>query len=71
VWHVACQGCGTFDIAGPGHPAVTYDDGKQQHVLTDRTALRHAHDDDCQPNEEGHYPLAFTFVNLPVAKGAS
>jgi hypothetical protein len=62
VIHILCQNCGTFDIVGPGHPAATYDEEKQQHVLTDRTALKHAHADDCQPNEEGHYPLAFTFM---------
>jgi hypothetical protein len=62
VIHVACQNCGTFDIAGPGHPAVTYDTEKQQHVLTDRTALRHSHADDCQPGEDGNYPLHFTFM---------
>ena len=60
--HVSCRNCGTFDIAGPGHPAVEFDEEKQQHVLTDRTALRHAHADDCEPDAEtGHYPLAFTF----------
>ena len=70
MWHVACKNCGTFDIAGPGHPAVTYDSEKDQHVLTDRTALRHEHADTCQPNEEGSYPLAFTFISLPVETGA-
>jgi hypothetical protein len=62
VIHVTCQNCHAFDIAGPGHPAVTYDAEAQQHVLTDRTALRHAHADDCEPDAEtGHYPLHFTF----------
>jgi hypothetical protein len=61
--HVACTNCGTFDIAGPGHPAVTQDPATGQHALTDRTALRHSHADDCQPHPEtGHYPLAFTFM---------
>jgi hypothetical protein len=70
--HVACKNCGTFDIAGPGHPAVTFDEEKQQHVLTDRTALRHAHDDDCQPHPEtGNYPLAFTFIGPLNVTGAS
>jgi hypothetical protein len=70
VWHVSCKNCGTFDIVGAWHPATTYvphpddpaDPEKGQHVITDRTAVRHSHDDDCQPNEEGHYPLAFTFM---------
>jgi hypothetical protein len=62
VIHAQCRSCGTFDIAGPGHPAVTYDEQAGQHVLTDRTALRHSHADDCEPDAEtGHYPLAFTF----------
>lgn len=65
--HVACQNCGTFDIVGPGHPAVTYSAEAQQHVLTDRTALKHAHADDCQPNAEGNYPLAFTFMAATAA----
>lgn len=60
--HVACANCGTFDIVGPGHPAAVYDEEKGQHVLTDRTALRHAHDENCQPNDEGNYPLHFTFL---------
>lgn len=70
MWHVSCKNCGTFDIVGPWHPATTYspdpsDPGNQdkgQHVITDRAAVRHSHDDDCQPGEEGHYPLAFTFM---------
>ena len=61
--HVSCRNCGTFDIVGPGHPAVTFDQDKQQHVLADRTALKHAHDENCQPHPEtGHYPLHFTFM---------
>lgn len=70
--HVSCQNCGTFDIAGPGHPAVECshpgdvgcgDAGPGGHVLTDRTALRHSHADDCEPHPEtGHYPLHFTFM---------
>lgn len=61
--HISCRNCGTFDIAGPGHPAVEFDEEKQQHVLTDRTKLKHSHDDDCLPHPEtGHYPLAFTFI---------
>jgi hypothetical protein len=61
--HVQCRNCGTFDIAGPGHPAVTYDEEAGQHVLTDRTALRHNHAGDCEPHPEtGHYPLHFTFM---------
>ena len=59
--HVSCANCHTFDIAGPGHPAVTFDEEKQQHVLTDRSALRHSHAEDCQPGEDGNYPLHFTF----------
>jgi hypothetical protein len=71
VIHVACTGCGTFDIVGPGHPAVECthppdvgcrDEGVA-HVLTDRTKLKHAHRDDCEPDPEtGHYPLHFTFM---------
>jgi len=61
--HVICQNCGTFDIVGPGHPAVEYDAEAGQHVLTDRTALKHSHAEDCEPHPEtGHYPLAFTFL---------
>lgn len=61
--HVACKNCGTFDIAGPGHPAVRFNPDTQQHEVFDRTALRHSHADDCQPHPEtGHYPLTFTFM---------
>jgi hypothetical protein len=62
VIHIACQRCGTFDIVGPGHPAVTFDEEAQQHVLISREKLRHSHGDDCQPGEDGNYPLAFTFT---------
>jgi len=68
---VACKNCGSFDIAGPGHPAVEYDSEAGQHVLTDRTALRHSHDDDCQPGDDGNYPLAFTFIGTIAVTGAS
>ena len=71
MWHVSCRSCGSFDIAGPGHPAVEYDNEAGQHVLTDRTKLRHAHDEDCQPDAEtGHYPLAFTFIGTIAVTGA-
>jgi hypothetical protein len=68
--HVSCKGCGTYDIVGPGHPATVYvphpdhpdDPEAGQHVLTDRSALRHAHADDCQPGEDGNYPLHFDFM---------
>lgn len=59
--HVACK-CGTFDIVGPGHPAVEQSADTGQHLLTDRTKLRHAHADDCQPDADGNYPLHFTFM---------
>jgi len=68
VIHVSCKGCGSYDIVGPGHPATTYvphpDYPKAgQHVLTDRSALRHAHAGDCAPDPEtGHYPLHFDFM---------
>jgi hypothetical protein len=66
--HVHCQNCGTFDIVGPGHPATTYDPASGQHVLTDRTALKHSHADDCEPHPEtGHYPLHFTFMAATVS----
>jgi hypothetical protein len=31
-------------------------------VLTDRSALRHNHAEDCQPGDDGNYPLAFEFM---------
>jgi len=44
-----------------------------QFKLTDREALRHSHDEDCEPHPEtGHYPLAFTFmaaIGAPAAGG--
>jgi len=59
VWLVTCQNCDTYDIAGPGHPAVR-DRGDGTHELHDRTALRHAHADGCAPHPEtGHYPVDF------------
>jgi hypothetical protein len=70
--HVSCANCGTFDIAGPGHPAVECAHppdvgcsaaGLGQHVLTTRDAFRHNHADDCEPHPEtGHYPLTFTLM---------
>ena len=68
--HVSCHNCHTYDIVGPFHPATVYvphpDDPANpeagQHVITDRAALRHAHADDCQPGEDGHYPLHFEFM---------
>ena len=61
--HVSCKNCTAYDIVGPGHPAVTQHPETGQHVLTDRSALRHNHADDCQPHPEtGHYPLHFEFM---------
>lgn len=69
--HVHCQNCGTFDVVGPGHPAVQFDGERQQHVLTDRAKLRHSHADDCEPHPEtGHYPLHFTFLGAVGVTGA-
>lgn len=74
--HISCRSCGTYDIVGPGHPAaecnhspdVGCDDETAQHVLTDRAKLRHAHADDCQPGDDGNYPLHFDFMagTIPV-----
>lgn len=69
--HVQCQGCGAWDIAGPGHPAVRQDPGTGQHELFDRTALRHAHADGCQPDAAGNYPLAFTFLSGVQVSGVA
>jgi hypothetical protein len=69
--HVACQNCGTFDIVGPGHPAVTPDPQTGQHLLTDRTALRHNHAGDCRPGADGNYPLALTFMAPVGVAGVS
>lgn len=68
--HIACQGCHAFDIVGPGHPATVYvphpdapdDPARGQHVLTDRTKLKHSHADGCMPGDDGNYPLHFTFM---------
>ena len=60
--HVSCKNCGAFDVVGPGHPAVTYDAERQQHVLTDRSALRLSHGEDCQPGDDGNHPLHFMFM---------
>jgi hypothetical protein len=62
VIHVACQNCGAWDIVGPGHPAVRPNPETQQHELFDRNAVRHTHAEDCQPDEDGNYPLHFTFM---------
>jgi hypothetical protein len=69
--HVQCKNCGTFDVAGPGHPAVQYNSQAGQHVLFDRTALRHDHADGCEPGDDGNYPLHFTFMagTAPVTGG--
>lgn len=64
--HVSCKNCHAYDVVGPGHPAVTYDPAAGQHVITDRSALRHAsadaHADGCQPGDDGNYPLHFEFM---------
>jgi hypothetical protein len=61
--HVSCRNCNAYDVVGPGHPATTFDPATQQHVITDRSALRHSHADDCEPHPEtGHYPLTFEFM---------
>lgn len=61
--HAQCQNCGTFDIIGLGHPAGETDPVTGQFTWTDRTALRHSHDEDCQPDAEtGHYLLHLTFI---------
>ncbi len=76
--HISCQNCHSYDIVGPGHPAVTYvphperpdDPEAGQHVLTDRSALRHSHAEDCEPHPEtGHYPLHFEFMAAVGANG--
>ena len=69
--HVSCKNCAAFDIAGPGHPAVEFDAVAGQHVLTDRTKLRHNHADDCQPGDDGNYPLHFTLIGGVGVTGAS
>jgi hypothetical protein len=69
VIHVACQNCGAWDIVGPGHPAVRLNPETQQHELFDRTALQQRHDENCQPDEDGNYPLHFTFMAGTVAAG--
>ena len=68
--HVACK-CGAFDIVGPGHPAVGRHPETGQHLLTDRAKLKHAHADGCQPNEDGNYPLTFTFMAPVGVTGAA
>lgn len=60
--HVSCKNCSAYDIVGPGHPATTYVAETDQHVLTDRSAIRHSHADDCQPGADGNYPLHFEFM---------
>ena len=67
VIHVACQNCGAWDIVGPGHPAVRFNSAAGTHELFDRTALKHAHDEDCQPDADGNYPLHFTFMAATAA----
>jgi hypothetical protein len=71
--HVSCKGqnCNAYDVVGPWHPATTHVPDPADplnpeaglHVLTDRSALRHNHADDCEPHPEtGHYPLHFEFM---------
>jgi hypothetical protein len=71
VWHVSCKSCNAYDIVGAGHPATTYNPETDQHVITDRSAFRHAHADDCQPGEDGNYPLHFDFMAGVGPAGAS
>lgn len=68
--HVQCTGCGTWDIAGPGHPAVRFNPDSGQHELFDRTAFKHNHAEACTPDESGNYPLHFTLMAGTVAVGA-
>jgi hypothetical protein len=66
--HAQCRNCGTFDLLGPGHPAGETDPVTGQFTWTDRSALRHSHADDCQPGDDGNYPLDITLFG---ATGAS
>jgi hypothetical protein len=69
--HAQCQNCGTFDIIGPGHPAGETDPVTGLFTWTDRAALRHSHADDCQPGDDGNYPLHITLLGGVGVTGAS
>ena len=71
VWLVTCKGCGSYDIAGPGHPAVRQNADTGLHELFDRTAIRHAHPDSCLPDANGSRPMDFSFMAAPAAMNAA
>jgi hypothetical protein len=64
AWLVTCKQCGAYDLVGKGHPATRpRPNGTVE--LFDRSAIRHDHADDCEPNEDGNYPLDFSFTTVP------
>jgi hypothetical protein len=69
VWLVTCHGCGSYDIAGPGHPAVRpkADGHDGQFEFYDRDALRLKHDADCVKDPVSGYSLDFSIMAAPPA----
>ena len=66
VWVITCKNCGAYDIVGPGHPAMR-DRGDGTHEFHDRSAVRHAHAQDCKPDKAGNRPFDFGFMVAPPA----
>ena len=67
VWVVTCKGgCGSYDIVGPGHPGVRFNEESGQHEFHDRDSLRHNHKDSCVKHPEDGYSLDFSFMPRPA-----
>lgn len=68
VWYVTCKGCKTYDIVGPGHPAVRQVPETGLFEVHDRQALhtRLGHKPGCDFHTTGESPLDFSFGAAPV-----
>ncbi|MGA2412697.1 MAG: hypothetical protein ABSG46_20230 [Candidatus Binataceae bacterium] len=64
-WLMTCHECGTYDLVGPGHPAVKYVPDTGMYGVYDRTKFRHDHGPDCVNDPESGYSLDWSFANMP------
>jgi hypothetical protein len=66
-WLVTCHQCGSYDLVGPGHPAVRQVEGSWpgHYEFFDRTAVRHNHGPQCVNDPESGYSLDIALAGLP------